>query len=57
MIQSGARSLLALLRLNDRILTKKLIAAGKLLDIRIADHIIIGKECYYSFRERGEMDF
>ena len=42
---------------DDRILTKKLIAAGKLLDIRIADHIIIGKECYYSFRERGEMDF
>ena len=42
---------------EDRTLTKKLIAAGKLLDIRVADHIILGKECYYSFRERGEMGF
>lgn len=40
---------------DDRLLTKKFIAAGKLLDIKVADHIIIGKECYYSFHERGEM--
>lgn len=42
---------------EDRVLTKKFIAAGKLLDIRVTDHIIIGKERYYSFHERGEMTF
>lgn len=42
---------------TDRLLTKQLIAAGKLLDIQVVDHIIIGKECYYSFHERSEMPF
>lgn len=42
---------------TDRLLTKKLVAAGKLLDIRVTDHIIIGKEQYYSFLERGQMIF
>ena len=40
---------------DDRQLTKKLIAAGKLLDINVIDHIIIGNERYYSFRDHGEM--
>lgn len=40
---------------DDRMLTKKFIAAGKLLDIVIIDHIIIGNECYYSFRDSGDM--
>lgn len=40
---------------EDRTLTMQFIAAGKLLDIRVADHIIIGKEQYYSFLDRGEM--
>ena len=40
---------------DDRQLTKKLIAAGKLLDIAVIDHIIIGIERYYSFRDYGEM--
>ena len=42
---------------EDRLLTKKLTAAGKLLDINIVDHIIIGKERYYSFLDHGEMGF
>ena len=42
---------------EDRLLTKKLVGAGKLLDISIVDHIIIGNECYYSFRDHGEMTF
>ena len=42
---------------EDRLLTKKLTAAGKLLDINIVDHIIIGKERYYSFLDHGEMVF
>ena len=40
---------------DDRLLTKKLVAAGKLLDISVIDHIIIGNERYYSFRDHGEM--
>ncbi|MBQ8958841.1 MAG: DNA repair protein RadC [Bacteroidales bacterium] len=40
---------------DDRQLTKKFIAAGKLLDINVIDHIIIGNECYYSFLDHGEM--
>jgi DNA repair protein RadC len=42
---------------EDRLLTKKLVAAGKLLDINVIDHIIIGNERYYSFRDHGEMAF
>ena len=42
---------------DDRLLTKKLVAGGKLLDIKVTDHIIIGNERYYSFRDHGEMTF
>jgi DNA repair protein RadC len=42
---------------DDRQLTKKLVAAGKFLDIAVIDHIIIGNERYYSFRDHGEMTF
>ena len=42
---------------DDRQLTKKLVAAGKLLDITVIDHIIIGNERFYSFRDHGEMTF
>ena len=42
---------------DDRLLTQKFDAAGKLLDIAVIDHIIIGNERYYSFRDHGEMIF
>jgi DNA repair protein RadC len=42
---------------DDRQLTKKLVAAGKLLDINVTDHIVIGNERYYSFRDHGDMTF
>ncbi len=42
---------------DDRKLTQKLVAAGKLLDIFVKDHIIIGNERYYSFLDHGEMTF
>ena len=42
---------------DDRQLTKKFVAAGKLLDITVIDHIVIGNERYYSFRDHGEMTF
>lgn len=40
---------------DDRNLTKKLVAAAKLLDIVFVDHIICGRNCYYSFRDHGEL--
>ena len=42
---------------EDRLLTKKIFGAGKLLDISVTDHIIIGNERYYSFRDHGELTF
>lgn len=42
---------------DDRMLTQKIDAAGKLLDITVIDHIVIGNERYYSFRDHGEMTF
>ncbi len=42
---------------DDRQLTKKLVSAGKLLDITVIDHIVIGNERYYSFRDHGDMTF
>ena len=38
----------------DRILTKRISTAGKLLGIKVLDHLIISTFGYYSFREMGE---
>lgn len=38
---------------DDWILTENLINAGKLMQIPLIDHIIIGNKRYYSFREKG----
>lgn len=40
---------------DDRQLTKKLMAACKLMDIAFIDHIVMGAGRYYSFRDHGEM--
>ena len=40
---------------NDLITTKNLIEAGILLNIKVIDHIIIGKTKYYSLCENGEI--
>jgi DNA repair protein RadC len=42
---------------DDRQLTKKLVAACKLMDIYFHDHIIIGAGRYYSFRDNGEINY
>ena len=36
--------------------TKQICDAGRLLNIRVCDHIIIGDGCYVSLHERGLMD-
>lgn len=40
---------------DDRQLTKKLMAACKLMDISFIDHVIMAGDRYYSFRDYGEM--
>lgn len=42
---------------DDRVLTQKLSAGAKLLDIRLVDHIIVGSNRYYSFLDKGELTF
>ncbi len=37
----------------DKRLTEKMIEAGKLLDIDIADHIIVAANHYFSFKDEG----
>lgn len=38
---------------DDRLVTQQLVAAGRLLDIPVHDHIIIGRGRYTSFAEAG----
>lgn len=38
---------------DDRVVTEQLVAAGKVLDIPVHDHIIIGRGRYTSFAEAG----
>lgn len=38
---------------EDRHLTRALLEAARTIDLRVLDHIVVGKEGYSSFRERG----
>ncbi len=38
---------------EDKNITKRLVELGKLMDIPVLDHIIIGQGKYFSFREAG----
>ncbi|WP_213521523.1 DNA repair protein RadC [Nonlabens sp.] len=40
---------------QDQSLTHKLVAAGKLLDIKILDHLIITQQSYFSFADEGQL--
>lgn len=42
---------------NDTNVTKKLIEGGKLLNIRVLDHLIVNSEKYISFADEGLMPF
>lgn len=39
----------------DRSLTKRITEGGKLLDIKVLDHLILTYQGYYSFSDEGEM--
>ena len=41
--------------LQDKKFTKELFDAGKLMEIKVLDHIIIGGDKYYSFTDEGLM--
>ena len=38
---------------SDKEITASLVEAAKSMDIEVHDHIIIGKEGYFSFRDSG----
>ena len=40
---------------EDRAMTKRLVEGGKLLDIQILDHVIVGADRYYSFADEGTL--
>lgn len=42
--------------LEDKLVTKRLIEGGKLLGIKILDHVIIGGNSFYSMKEHGLLD-
>ena len=37
----------------DSKITKKIVDGGKLLEIAVLDHIIVGNDTYYSFADEG----
>ncbi len=38
---------------EDIKITEQIVKAGKLLDIEVLDHIIIGRQAYISLKEKG----
>ena len=40
----------------DVLLTKRLSECGDLLGIRVLDHLVVGSECHYSFRDHGALE-
>lgn len=40
---------------EDKALTQRLVEAGRLIGIRVLDHIIIGDGAYYSFHDQGRL--
>lgn len=40
----------------DNKFTNRIVECGKLLDIPLVDHIIVGQTTYYSYREQGFWD-
>ncbi len=38
---------------DDLEITKRLVEAGKILGIDVVDHIIVAKDNYFSFKDKG----
>jgi DNA repair protein RadC len=41
---------------DDRECTRRMVQAGKILGIRVLDHIVVGYDKYYSFADAGQLD-
>ena len=41
------------INIEDVLITHQIVAAGKLLDIDVLDHLVIGQGRYCSMREKG----
>ncbi len=41
------------INIEDVAVTRNIISAGKLLDIEVLDHLVIGQQRYVSLKERG----
>jgi len=41
--------------LADKEITRQLNEAGELLGVKVLDHVIIGRDSYFSFADRGEL--
>lgn len=42
--------------LCDKEITKELVFAAKIMQLKVLDHIIIGNNCYFSFADKGLID-
>lgn len=40
---------------EDKLLTMRLIEAGRIMGIKMVDHVILGHDSYFSFQEAGMM--
>ncbi len=40
---------------EDKEITQRLVEAGKIIGINVLDHVVIGKNNFYSFKEKGLM--
>jgi DNA repair protein RadC len=41
---------------DDIVLTERLAKAGQMLGIAVLDHLVVGREGYYSFRDSGKIE-
>ncbi|WP_084454634.1 JAB domain-containing protein [Algoriphagus terrigena] len=41
--------------IQNKGLTRRLMEVGKAVDLPVLDHIIVGREGYYSFTDEGEL--
>ena len=38
---------------EDRRITERLVESGKLIGIQVLDHVVIGRDDYFSFADKG----
>ena len=41
---------------EDILITERLVEVGKIVEIEVLDHIVVGSDSFYSFRESGNLE-